>query len=81
MASMSEILHHKYTKELFSKLDHSERAKLISMYSSTQYQTAYKLTETLQGRILFQILYTAKNSDEIRQKVQNLISAREEGKL
>ena len=80
MASMSEILHHKYTKDLFHKLEHSERAKLIAMYSTMQYQAAFRLNEPGQGKILFQILYTAKNSDEIRQKVEHLIAAREEGK-
>lgn len=76
MASLSEILHYKAVKEKFSLLHHSERASVISVYSKMSYDEAYKLNGEQQGKLLFQLLYTAKNTDEIRLKIEHYIKDR-----
>jgi hypothetical protein len=76
--TLREILQFKAMKDLFEKLHHSERTSIITMYTKMNYDDAYKLTPIRQGKLLFQLLYTAKDPEEIRRKIHDYLEARKE---
>lgn len=76
MATISEIMHYKVLKDLFSTLFHSERAAMLSIYSNLSYDKAYAMHAEKQGKIFFQVLYTVKNIDEVRRKIDNYLKER-----